>query len=710
MTAGPGRDALAPVTWPRARAGDALTALANRAGLASGAERGVAPLGPEALAHGGEALGRYLEAIGARLRVEVVASTSSYQGLAGALGRVHPALLELPSGDFVALLGGGARSALALGPDLTRRRVALADLAAAVRAPLEASAAAVVDPVLDAAGLGAATRARARQALLDERLAGAPIAGLFLVRRASDTPFRLELGDGHAGAKAALLLLATVALYLLTIAAWVTLGSSVLDGRVDAGWLAAWLFLLISLVPTQLLARWLQSELSVAVGAALKRRILAGALRLDVDALRLDGAGLLMGRAVDGTQFDQVFIRNGIQAAFSVIELVGAGLVLATGAGGGWHAALLAAFVALTLALLAHFARRHRRWASASLEMTRELVEHMVGNRTRLAQHPAERWHDDEDRALERFVALTRAADGSVTALFAAPRVWQLVGFLGLGAGFVAGATPAALAVGVGGVQLAFQALARLVAGGQELVLAWTAWDRIGPLFRAAARREMPGHPDAVVTPGQLPKGSLVIDASGLAYTFPARLQPSLREVTLEIRGGDRVLVEGPSGGGKSTLAALLAGQRAPSEGVLLVGGLDAPTLGADGWRRRVAAAPQFHENHVLCETFAFNLLFGRRWPPHRADLEEAGAVCRELGLGPLLERMPAGMMQMVGEGGWQLSHGERSRLYLARALLQNAEVVILDETFGALDPETLEQCVDTVLRRARTLVVIAHP
>jgi len=100
----------------------------------------------------------------------------------------------------------------------------------------------------------------------------------------------------------------------------------------------------------------------------------------------------------------------------------------------------------------------------------------------------------------------------------------------------------------------------------------------------------------------------------------------------------------------------------------------------------------------------------GRRWPPRPEDLAEAEAVCAELGLGPLLARMPSGMMQMVGEGGWQLSHGERSRLYLARALLQGAEVVILDESFGALDPETLDQCVDCVYRRAQTLVVIAHP
>ena len=123
-----------------------------------------------------------------------------------------------------------------------------------------------------------------------------------------------------------------------------------------------------------------------------------------------------------------------------------------------------------------------------------------------------------------------------------------------------------------------------------------------------------------------------------------------------------------------------------------------------------MVAAPQFHENHVFTGSFAFNLLLGRRWPPRAEDLREAEAVCRELGLGELLERMPGGLWQIVGETGWQLSHGERSRLFVARALLQDADVVVLDESFAALDPETLRQALPCVLERARTLLMIAHP
>jgi ABC-type multidrug transport system fused ATPase/permease subunit len=173
---------------------------------------------------------------------------------------------------------------------------------------------------------------------------------------------------------------------------------------------------------------------------------------------------------------------------------------------------------------------------------------------------------------------------------------------------------------------------------------------------------------------------------------------------------GDRVLLESPSGGGKSTLISLLNGLRQPSSGLVLLRGLDRRSWGARGWTRRVSCAPQFHENHVITDTFAFNLLMGRRWPPYPEDLEEAEALCRELGLGGLLERMPAGLSQRVGETGWQLSHGERSRLFVARALLQGAELVLLDESFAALDPESLRQALTCATRRAPTLVVVAHP
>ena len=74
----------------------------------------------------------------------------------------------------------------------------------------------------------------------------------------------------------------------------------------------------------------------------------------------------------------------------------------------------------------------------------------------------------------------------------------------------------------------------------------------------------------------------------------------------------------------------------------------------------------------------------GRCWPASDDDLSAAAEICVELGLGPVLERMPAGLAQTIGETGWRLSQGERARLCLARALLADHDVLILDEPLGA--------------------------
>jgi len=234
------------------------------------------------------------------------------------------------------------------------------------------------------------------------------------------------------------------------------------------------------------------------------------------------------------------------------------------------------------------------------------------------------------------------------------------------------------------------------------------AAQQVAPLFQAAARPELSGAPALALESPAHP--DIFIEANDISFRYRPSGDPVLDHCTLRIGPGDHILLEGASGGGKSTLASVLSGMVRPQSGLVLARGLDRQTMGAPGWRRSVAAAPQFHENHVLTGTFAFNLLMGREGWITQKDHAEAQLVCEELGLGPLLEKMPAGMLQMIGETGWQLSHGERSRLYIARALLQNADVLIFDESFAALDPDNIRRALECVLRRARSVLVIAHP
>jgi ATP-binding cassette subfamily B protein len=372
---------------------------------------------------------------------------------------------------------------------------------------------------------------------------------------------------------------------------------------------------------------------------------------------------------------------------------------------------LLLSCVSLTILIARAYYRRRLDWTETREAMTNDLVERMVGHRTRLAQESREHWHEGEDRAVEGYLTKSQAMDRAGVFQAMAPRVWLAAGLCGLGATFVTGGvTTTAMAVSVGGILLGYRGLQKLATSLSSLLGAVIAWKRIAGIFNAAAREQNSGSPDFAARQIEYAQGDILVEAHDLTFRYRERGEPALRGCGLRIREGDRLLLEGESGGGKSTLASLLTGLRQPESGLLLLGGLDHQTLGATGWRKRVASAPQFHENHVLTGTFAFNLLMGRAWPPDEKDIAEAEEVCRALGLGDLLERMPAGLLQMVGETGWQLSHGERSRLFMARALLQRADLVILDESFGALDPATLRVCLQTALDRARTLMVIAHP
>jgi len=387
--------------------------------------------------------------------------------------------------------------------------------------------------------------------------------------------------------------------------------------------------------------------------------------------------------------------------------------------------------VLIALGLGWEFWRNYDAYVAAYRTLTNHLVERMVGYRTRIAQADAARWHDEEDVELADYLQLAERQARLDNWLAALPRAWMIAGIASIAGAFVAQTlSPTHIAISLGGVLLATQALTAIIANIHSFVALVQSWKQIKPLFDAARRstdlgymifdlglKHSPPQPkiDAPNPKAEIPSQQSRIEAPlvtlrDVSFRYRDRARLALNAVTLALTDGDRVLIEGPSGGGKSTLAAVLAGLRVPESGLLLLRGYDRASVGLDTWRQRVVVAPQFHENHVFTGTFGFNLLMGRRWPPTPEDLIHAHTICDELGLGDLLARMPSGMQQMVGDSGWQLSHGERSRLYIARALLQRSDLIILDESFAALDPENLARALTCVLNRAPALAVIAHP
>ncbi|NJK82315.1 MAG: ABC transporter ATP-binding protein [Chloroflexaceae bacterium] len=706
-------------TWSASEIGRALEALARASGYPTRAAD-IPPTPADLLTDQHTTRERWLQAVAARLGLELEPVYALYQSSTLLLQQAGPAIIQLPAAAptaeprlLVLLASTHPHRLTVLASDLTRHRVPLTAVNQMLCAPYETPLRSEIEHMLDTINVPAHRRARAAATLMRERLGTTEVGHGWLLRLPPEAPIGRQLVSTGVIGMVAGLVGAHALQYGLLLLAWGMLGSGVLADNLDTGLLIAWVLLLLTMLPFRLLATWLQGVLAIEGGTLLKQKLLAGCLRLAPEALRTQGMGQILGRVLEAERIETLAISGGLLSLTALIELAFAAAILASGAGGPLHALLLMGWLGVTLVLGGSYLRRHQHWTNTRLNLSHDLIERMVGHRTRLAQEAATEWHREEDTALKHYLRQAQAQDQHEGVLLAAvPRGWLIVGLLGLAPAFVAGTDPTgALALALGGVVLAYLALLVFVQGLWSLVGAWIAWRQVAPLVAACQQIEpLPAPAALAVSSATDATQAPLIDADNLVFRYRPHGRPVLRNSSLQIYPGDRLLLEGPSGGGKSTLAAVVAGLRVPESGLLLLNGLDRQTLGAVGWRQRVVTAPQFHENHVFTGTFAFNLLMGRRWPPDHSDIEEAEALCEELGLGPLLARMPGGMLQAVGDTGWQLSHGEKSRLFIARALLQGADLVVLDESFAALDPENLERALTCVLKRAPTLLVIAHP
>ena len=705
-------------TWPAQRVGEAIEVIARKAGYLSYPIDVPLP-DVELTQDNQELLAKWIESIAFRLGIESEPVEASYNDVLEMIRRAGPALLRLPSDKegeprFLALLSAGRWWVSIITPKLNVRWVRATVIQAVLVQDVEAPIATQIDQLLALSDVPTRRRASARQAILQEQLNALRIGGCWLLRLSPASDFRQQLRHSHMPRQ--LFVMGSAYLIqqiLLVFSGWMIIEEA-LDGLVHPAWLFAWGFLLCTTIFFQALVFRSQNALAIGLGTHFKNRLLFGTLQLEPEEIRHQGAGQFFGRVMESQAAEILTLGGGFIALISLVQLFMAGAILSLGAGGSLHVMLLVVWFLLLLLLGWRYGRQSRTWITSYREMTNDLVERMVGHRTRLVQENLSNWHEEEDQLLSHYLSLSQKLDQtSIQFRVFVTRGWLIAG--------LAGMTPALLntptlsielAITLGGMILAFASLDSLVSGIISVVEVINAWGEFGPLFQAATRAKQ----DTFKPPVLLTKedtsivGQPVILARDLFFRYRDYGEPVIDGCTLRIGLGERVLLEGPSGGGKSTLVALLAGLRRPQAGMLLLQGLDMKILGVEAWRQRVVSAPQFHENHVLTDTFAFNLLMGRRWPPTLEDLQEAEVICHELGLADLLARMPSGMQQMVGESGWQLSHGERSRLYIARALLQQADLIILDESFAALDPENLQRALECVLKRAKTLLVIAHP
>ncbi len=195
----------------------------------------------------------------------------------------------------------------------------------------------------------------------------------------------------------------------------------------------------------------------------------------------------------------------------------------------------------------------------------------------------------------------------------------------------------------------------------------------------------------------------IVLDS--ISVRWPGAKQSTVREVSVLVPEGGRIAVVGPSGSGKSTLAMAMAGFLPPEGGSISIDGADARSLGESAWHATVGLLEQ--RPYLFDTTVAENLLLAAP-DASRAALDD---VVRRVGLGPWVSALPKGLDTPAGEHGRQLSGGQQQRLGLARLLLSNHPVLVLDEPDEHLDAVSADALMADLLgaSRGRTTVVISH-
>ncbi len=250
-------------------------------------------------------------------------------------------------------------------------------------------------------------------------------------------------------------------------------------------------------------------------------------------------------------------------------------------------------------------------------------------------------------------------------------------------------------------LMMLLEPLAALASSATQFQNSLSGLDRILDLL--AEPREMQSTPDSIRADRRTIQGHMSFD--GVTFFYPGTQTAALQDIQLSVKAGQTVALVGPSGAGKTTLCNLVARFYDPTKGRVLLDGRDLRDYDVESFRALLGVVEQ--DVFLFDGTIAQNIAYSRK----DATVEDIRAAAEIANANEFIDRLPDGIQTLIGERGVKLSGGQRQRLAIARAMLADPKLLILDEATSNLDTDS-EQLIQQSLGRlikGRTTFVIAH-
>ena len=483
----------------------------------------------------------------------------------------------------------------------------------------------------------------------------------------------------------------------------------------DARTLRHLLFGLLLWTSAMLVLRYLRSvaetKLSMTLVYYLREGVYDKLQRVGFGFHDAVSSGQLINRALSDLQNVRQFNQTAVLATLEIVLSVG-GYILLLGTRSPWLALLSLVPLPIWTWYMLRFGRRAQPLQKAAMEaddkMVSVLTENIAGVHVVKAfateQHEIDKYGRAADHFFDRVRARIRLYADFQPVIRTIAIASHLSLFLLLGILIVRGkGTPGALSAGeflaLGAAMGAILSRLQVVATINEQYQSAIVSSR--RLFEVLAAE--PTVPEKPAAP-HLPPGPGAVRFESVSFGYDPS-KPVLRDVSFDVPGGSMVAIVGPTGAGKTTLVNLVARFYDPRGGRVLIDSADVRDVTLASLRTQVSFV--FQETYLFSDTVAGNIAYGR---PNisRGEIEAAARLAQAH---EFIENLPLGYDTMLGERGASLSGGQRQRLAIARAILTNPRVLILDDATASVDPET-EDLIRRAMRfvmRGRTTFVIAH-